>query len=161
MEFEYHTPPHAQIPSTRFKRIVYTNNNLITIDFWLLTDQQQDQIEANKDKFFGSLLLNTNINSSPEKESMELQENPAYNTGYAVGYFVGKFIFAIVLIGLAIVLFLLVRYLIRRSKNKKSNAIKSKETFKTEDKIICTKCEGENKSDVKYCSHCGYELHKG
>ncbi len=40
LELEYNVKSNSNLPTQRFKRILYINQNIITIDFWPLTDQE-------------------------------------------------------------------------------------------------------------------------
>lgn len=157
IEIEYRTPPHAQIPSQRFKRLVYLNKHLVIIDFWPLASQQ-DLLNDKMNKFFGSLSVSLDINLENEIEDASNTDDSAYSKGYSIGYFIGQIVGVLFFIGILIGIILLIRYFIRRKKKKNSNNNKSIETLITDTKIICSKCEAENKSSSKYCSHCGYEL---
>ena len=57
LELEYYAPDNPQLPSQRFKRLIYVNQNIISIDFWPLT-KEKDVANEKKSKFFNSFLIN-------------------------------------------------------------------------------------------------------
>ena len=155
LELEYNAIANPELPSRRFKRIIYLNQNIVIIDFWPLTNQK-DVTNENKIKYFNSFLINS---IEIEKNSTLVnQESDNYNAGYEIGFIIGQIFFYVILLTFLIGIFLLIRYVIRKKKNL---PIYPKEQPRVEvTKIICQNCNSENKIDTKYCSSCGYELTK-
>ena len=155
VELEYNAQSNPNLPSQRFKRIIYLNQNIISIDFWPLTNQKEI-INEKKAKYFNSFLINSN---EIDKNSADLnQDFDKSNTSYETGFVVGQVIFYIILTAFLIGIILLIRYLIK--KKKKTPIHKEEQSSVKVTKIICQNCNSENKSDTKYCSSCGYELKK-
>ena len=157
LELEYRTPSKPELPSQRFKRIIYINQSLISIDFWPLTEQKA-ATDKNKLKFFNSLSIES-------KKAEDVRITTGANDGNTsveseTGYLIGQFLLYIVIIALIIGLFLLMRHLLKSNKGKQpvSNPIESNGSKPTI--IICGKCDTKNKADSKYCQRCGYELPK-
>jgi len=158
LELEYYAPENPQLPSQRFKRIIYVNQNIISIDFWPLT-KEKDVANEKKAKFFNSFKINSakvvnNVQAS--KENNYSKKNIASETGFIVG----QVIFYLILIAFFIGLFLLIRYLIKKNKNKNSTDTNVEKPQAKTMKITCEKCDSENNPNTKYCTRCGFELPK-
>ncbi len=159
VEIEYVAPHHPELPSQRFKRIVYINKHIINIDFWPFA-KQQDLSNAYKGQFFDSFSFRLDQNIENKEEITENIDDSANSSGFKFGYLIGQIFFILLFIGFLIGLILLIRFLLRR---KKKNALindKPKQTIAKIEKIICNECKEENTSESKYCSRCGYELPK-
>lgn len=150
LEAELFTTSNPQLPSQRFSRILYSNQNLITIGYWPISNLDNEQ----KLKFFNSLSI------TPNTIENTLQNNNTDNlsSAYESGYFIGKIISFIIFLGFIIGIVFLIRYFIK--KNKKKKALNKEKPIVRITKIICEKCGNENSSNSKYCMKCGYELPK-
>lgn len=157
VELEYYAQSNPDLPSQRFKRIIYLNKSIISIDFWPLTNQNELTNEK-KEKYFNSFLINSNdVDKTSKLVSQDVDKS---NTDYDSGFVIGQIIFYIILIAFLIGIVLVIRYLLKKNRKKKS-PIKTQEQSRTKvTMIICQNCNFENKSDTKYCSSCGYELTK-
>lgn len=157
LEIEYKTHPDYELPGQRFKRIIYVNQNIISIDFWPLAEDDALMIE-NRAKFFDSFSINLDEIANIEAP-LNSQETVA-STAYKIGYVVGLIMSFLLFVGLLVGLFFLIRYLIRRStKNPTISKPVEQPKIKPE-KITCDRCDTENNYDAKYCKGCGYELPK-
>ena len=157
LELEYSTTANPNLPSQRFKRIIYSNQSLITMDFWPLTNQKNVS-DKKKSKYFNSFLINSiEVSKNPMIIS---QESDKSSRGYESGLFIGQIIFYVILIAFLIGIFLLIRYLIKKKSIKNAPVLPVKQTNAKTLEIICQNCNSENKSNSKYCSKCGYELTK-
>lgn len=158
LELEYYAPENPQLPSQRFKRIIYVNQNIISIDFWPLTNEK-DVVNTKKAQFFNSFKINSTKVENNEQVSSESNSSKT-NIASETGFIVGQVIFYLILIAFFIGLFLLIRYLIKKNKNKNSTD-KNLEQPQAETKnIACKKCDSENNPNTKYCTRCGFELPK-
>lgn len=155
VELEYNAESNPALPIQRFKRIIYLNQNIISIDFWPLTNQENISNEK-KAKYFNSFLINSN--EVAKTSTLENQNNGIDNKVYETSFLIGQIVFDITLIAFLIGIVLLIRYLIKKNKKKKSPIHTEKPSISKINKIICQNCNSENKSDTKYCSTCGYEL---
>nr|WP_321235313.1 hypothetical protein [uncultured Psychroserpens sp.] len=154
LELEYNAPNNSGLPIQRFKRIIYTNQNIISVDFWPLSSEK-DITNKKKAAFFNSLLIN-----STEVENNITVTDDTSKTSIAseTGFLVGKVIFYLILIAFLIGIFLLIIYVIKKNKNRKPiNYSANQPKIKTE-KMACKNCDFENSSSTKYCTRCGYEL---
>ena len=157
VELEYKAQTHSELPSQRFKRIIYLNQNIISIDFWPLTDQAEI-INERKAKYFNSFIINTNeVAQTPTTEN---QNSAVYNASYQTGLIVGQIVFFVILISFIVGFVFLIRYLIKRNKKKKVITHFEEPARATVTKIVCQNCHTENRADTKYCSSCGFELKK-
>jgi len=157
VELEYNAQSNPDLPIQRFKRIIYLNQNIISIDFWPLTNQN-DITNEKKAKYFNSFLINsTDIDETSKILSQDIDKS---NTDYDTGFLIGQIIFYIILIAFLIGIVLLIRYLLKKNRKKKSPIHTVEQSRTKVTKIICQNCNFENKSDTKYCSSCGYELTK-
>lgn len=157
LEMEYYAPANPELPSQRFKRIIYVNQNIISIDFWPLT-KENDIVNEKKAKFFNSFIIN-----STEVENIvnvTNDNNSKTNIASETGLFVGQVIFYFTLIAFLIGLFLLIRYLIKKNKNKNSKSHSVEQPDSQFTKITCKKCDSENNQNSKYCTRCGFALPK-
>lgn len=157
LELEYNAPANPELPSQRFKRIIYLNQSIVTLDFWPLTNQK-DVVNEKKAKYFNSFLINS---VETEKTSIiSIQKNDKSNSGFETGFFIGQIIFFVILLAFLIGIIFLIRYLIKKNRKKKSPIQKDEQLRSRITKINCKNCNSENKNDNKYCSKCGYELPK-
>ncbi len=157
LELEYQTDANHELPGQRFKRIIYVNRNIISIDFWPLAEQSDLLIE-NKTKFFNSVSINADETESIG-ESINA-DNTETSTAYETGFLLGQILFYVLLIAVLLGLFLLVRYLIKKNDKKYTLDASVEQPKVTSIKISCGRCDTENNSDSKYCKGCGYELPK-
>lgn len=154
---EYNAQSNPELPSKRFKRIIYIDQHIISIDFWPLANQT-DITNEKKAKYFNSFLINSSEN---EKTSTAInEESDIYKKGYNIGLVIGQVFSYIVLIAFLIGIIFLIRYLIKKNRKKKLQIHNEEKSGTKVTKIICQNCSSENKSDTKYCSSCGYELAK-
>lgn len=157
VELEYNAQSNPELPSQRFKRVIYLKQNIISIDFWPLTNQN-DITNEKKAKYFNSFLINSNgVDNTSPIINQDIDES---NTGYETGFVIGQIVFYIILIAFLIGIILLIRYLIKKNGKKKSPIHTEEKSRANVTKIICQNCNSENKSGTKYCSNCGYELTK-
>lgn len=163
LELEY-VASNSDLPGHRFKRILYTNQTMISIEFWPLIEQEPI-LNEKKTEYFNSLTLNANKIDKTSAENNNLtdagKENDiVYKSGYAIGYFIGVVISISVIIAVIVGLILIIKHILKKKK-KKENINKS-ETNKMPKRltIICGKCDTENNYESKYCNQCGYELKK-
>jgi hypothetical protein len=158
LELEYYAPANPQLPSQRFKRVIYINQMMISIDFWPLTNEVQI-INEKKARFFNSFLI-----QSSEVENTVIASNDTNysetDRAFEVGFFVGQLVIYLMLIAFLIGVFLLVRYLIKRNRKKRPMTHSVDKSPAKPSKIICAKCDSENSSNTKYCNRCGFELPK-
>ena len=154
LEIEYTTPYNEKLPSLRFKRLIYTNPDLILIDYWPTIDDR-NQIVLEKLKFFNSLELDETRAAAIQEQLQN--EDPAKSIAYLIGKIEGILIFFGLLIGLVV----LIVWLIVRKKPKKI-PVKQPESTRPARPVVssitCKNCGAENKSNFKYCVKCGYEL---
>jgi len=157
IELEYNAQFNPDLPSQRFKRIIYLNQTIISIDFWPLTNQN-DITNEKKAKYFNSFLINSN---DVDKTSKIISQNiDKSNTDFETGFVIGQIIFYIILIAFLIGIVLLIRYLLKKNRKKKS-PVHTKGQYRAKvEKIKCQNCNFENESDTKYCSSCGFKLAK-
>lgn len=154
LELEYFASSNSDLPSQRFKRILYIDKHIISFDFWPIANLK-DIANQKKSKFFNSFLIHSDL----IKEHSKTFDNNDANTQSNTGFFVGKIVFFLFLIALIIGSIFLIKYLLK--KNKKNNTVHSLEKKELDImKIICKKCESENTSNSKYCNRCGFELPK-
>jgi len=163
LELVYNVEATSDLPSKRFKRIIYFNQNIISIDYWPKTNQNNISIEKKK-TFFNSFTLNSsNIKKTSIGINAHTQNNDdrdANNTADETGFFVGKIFFYFLLFAVLFGIILLIWLLGKKNKNKQvTNTSKTHNTAKPST-IICGKCETENYYDSKYCKKCGYQLAK-
>jgi ribosomal protein L40E len=157
VELEYNAQSNPELPTQRFKRIIYLNQYIISIGFWPLTNQT-NIINEKKAKYFNSFSINSNEvaqTSTPVNQNSDI-----YNTSYKTGLLVGQITFFVILIAFLIGIVLLIRYLIKKNRKKKLPNHTEEQSRAKVTKVICKNCNAENKSDIKYCSTCGYELSK-
>ncbi len=160
VELEYEAISSNNLPNKRFKRIIYYNQTIFSIDFWPLTGQK-DIIDKNKSKFFESFSVNLNKIENTLKNNIssndQADDNNA-NLAYKTGFIVGQIIFYILLIGIFVGIIFFIKKLVKRSGINK-NVLKSEIQNDIESStIICRNCETENTNNSKYCKRCGYEL---
>ena len=152
LDLEYYTSANPNLPSKRFKRIIYINKTIISIDAWVLTDQKKI-FQEKKSQFFNSFSITQNKIESDVITSDNKEVKPS--TAYQTGFLLGKLIFYLIL---AIGLFFIVRKIFFKKKKTK---LKFTETpLKEIRNVTCTKCDTENSSNTKYCKRCGYSLNQ-
>lgn len=155
LEIEYETPFNQNLPSRRFKRILYVKKHLFIIDFWPFSEQETISGEY-KSHYFNSFSID--LNETIENESdTTVSNNPTSTFGYQMGYVFGVITSLLLLVGILIGAIFLLRYFSKKRKKKKDNAPKPVMTIS---KITCAECEFENSISSKYCMRCGYELPK-
>jgi hypothetical protein len=146
---------NPELPSLLFKRFIYLSPFNISVDF-RPKKTDETQFLGLKDKFFNSLILETNSeDASIAIESIKTEES-AFKKGYAVGYVIGKIAFWVFLVLIAILVFYFIIRLIRPKKKKEPKTVASK--LVTKQKIECANCRKANSTEAKYCSQCGYTL---
>lgn len=159
LDVEFTTPYNEKLPSLRFKRLIYTNPDLILIDYWPTIDDR-NQIVLQKLKFFNSLDLDDTQVAAIQKQlqNEDSIDSAAYKVGGIVGIIIGVLIFVGLLIGIVI----LIVWLLVRKKKKKVPVTKEPEKTRplrpVMNTITCKNCGAENKSNFKYCVKCGYQL---
>jgi len=160
VEIEYSAPPHPELPSQRFKRIVYINQHIFSIDFWPFA-AQQELSNAYKTQFFESFSFRLDQNIKNEVETTEKIDDSANSSAEDFGYLIGQILFFLVFLGLLIGIILLIRFFIRKNKNiSQGDDIKQEQIVNKIEKIECSECKAENNADSKYCTRCGFELPK-
>ena len=157
VEVEYNAQSNPALPSQRFKRVIYLNQNIISIDFWPLTNQENITNEK-KAKYFNSFVINSN--EIAKNSSIENQNNAFANKVSETSFLLGQIFFDITLIAFLIGIVLLIRYLIKKNRKKKAPIHTEEHAPAKDTKIICQNCNAENKSSTKYCANCGFELPK-
>jgi hypothetical protein len=111
---ECQSPPHSRIPGQKFKRIIYIEPYLITLDFWPTIDQDPLSNELRL-KFFNSFEPNMDQfaqESESENSSLNLSE---HDTSYKIGYLLGQAFAYLLLFGVPLGIY----FLIQRRKNKR------------------------------------------
>ena len=111
IEINYVSNSNPQLPSARFKQIIFVNEYLISCDFWAF-DEQKEQTKETKEKFFNSLSII--IDNETEKEISN--QKGSYDKEYNIGYQIGKIIGLLVFLGVAIGIIFLIRFLIKKNK---------------------------------------------
>ena len=163
LELEYEVSANDNLPNKRFKRIIYSNQNLISIDFWPLKNQK-NIIAENKTRFFDSFILKLNgIQNTSKDNTTELNDKTQDNYGnsaYETGFVLGKIIFYLLLITILIGIVILIRLLVKRNRKNKNTGNTETQNETKPLTIICGNCETENNSNSKYCKRCGYQLKK-
>ncbi len=157
VELEYNAHSNPALPIQRFKRVIYLNQSIISIDFWPLTNQENITDEK-KATYFNSFLIHSN--EVAKSSTSENQNNGIDNKVYETSFLIGQIVFYIFLIGFLIGIVFLIRYLIKKNKKKKSPIHTEEQAHAKVTKIICQNCKAVNNTDTKYCSNCGYELPK-
>lgn len=155
IEFEYELESNNNLLNKRFKRIIYVKQNIISISFWPLNNQDEN-IEENKSKFFKSLILNLEKIGKASNKAIISEEN-IKNSEYENGFIIGKIVFYLFLFAIIIGVVFFIR------KNRKRKTDRSESLVSKENKpltIICQNCEEINNSNSKYCKSCGYEIKK-
>lgn len=155
VEVEYNAQSNPELPTQRFKRIIYLNQYIINIDFWPLTNQT-NIINEKKAQYFNSFSINSK--EVAQTSTTVNQNSDIYNTGYKTGFLVGQIVFYVILIAFLIGIVLLTRYLIKKNRKKKLPSHTEEQSLTKDTKVLCQNCNTENKSDTKYCSSCGYEV---
>ncbi len=157
VELESHAQSNPGLPNQRFKRVIYLNQNIISIDFWPLTNQTviSDEMKA---KFFNSFSIKPNEVS--QTSTIENQNSIIYDTGYNTGLLIGQIVFYVILIALLLGIIFLIRFLVKKNRKKKSPIPAKEPSSGKVTNVICQNCNAENKGDIKYCSICGFELKK-
>lgn len=157
VELEYHAESNQELPSQRFKRIIYLNQYIISIDFWPLTNQTviSDEMKA---KYFNSFSIKPNEFS--ETSPIENQNNIIYDTGYNTGLLIGQIVFYVIMIALLLGIVFLILFLVKKNRKKKSLTPTKEPSSNKVTNVICQNCNAENRDDIKYCSICGFELKK-
>ena len=155
LELEYIADSNPNLPSKRFKRIIYINQSLISIDFWLI--KTEDKIaDERKAKFFNSIeFTSSNLGNSLESKN-ESNKNET-DSLVKTSFFIGQIIFFLFLVGIIIGIVFLIIYL---AKRKKRNSFKKQNIIETPSGVVCKNCETETNYTSKYCRRCGYELEK-
>lgn len=161
LELEYTVQNNLDLPTQRFKRIIYVNQHIISIDFWPLTNQK-DVMHEIKTKFFGSFSFQSKDVDNTSKDTTGLNEvgndDHAYKMGHQLGYIIGIITFLLLLLAVGVGLFFLIRYLVKKKKKKKHINQPVTHQAPKPSVIICDKCDAENNFDAKYCKRCGFEL---
>jgi len=157
LEIELLAPEQPKLPSRRFKRIVYINQSIISIEFWPFNSEKEGTIES-KMKFFNSFLIDTkkveNISSNNSNTGL------INSAAYKIGFIIGQVLFYIFLIAVIVGVILLIRYLIKKNKTKEPKfSGRMETTFKVENRS-CENCNTEYSGNLKYCLKCGYQLNK-
>lgn len=116
LELEYNASANPNIPSHRYKRIIYINKNIINIDFWPLTNEK-NIISEKKTKYFNSFLINLNKNEVSKTPIIKNDNTDKSNSGFEIGVLIGQIAYYIALIVFLIGIFLLIRYLLKKLKN--------------------------------------------
>ncbi len=83
-EMVYESNSNPQLPNLRHKRLLITNNTLISYEFWTYKENEKLTLD-NKTKFFNSIVL-TNKEITNIKKT---EESSAYKIGHAVGEVIG------------------------------------------------------------------------
>lgn len=157
VELEYNAQSNPDLPSQRFKRIIYLDQNIISIDFWPLTNQK-DITNEKKAKYFNSFLINSNdVDKTSATVNQDIDKS---NSDFETGFIIGQIIFYVILISFLIGIVFLIRYLIKKNRKKKTPFHNEEQSRAKVTKIICQNCNFENKIETKFCSSCGYELTK-
>lgn len=116
LEMEYNVPANNNLPTHRFKRILYIKGSIINIDFWPLTDQL-NVITEKKDIYFNSITLN-NIESNEDQISLnESEEDNEATTSTKSGSLLGKVNFMLLLIAAIISVILLIKRITSKKKS--------------------------------------------
>ncbi len=157
LELEYYAPTNPDLPNQRFKRILYVNQHVISIDFWPLTSLN-DISNKNKTKFFNSFLLHSGLIKNSSEVTSDIKSKAT--TKFETGFFIGKIVFYLFLIALIIGVIFLIRNVLKKNKNKKHKNHPLEKTPVKTIIITCKKCDSENNSNSKYCNRCGFELPK-
>lgn len=156
LEIEFTATSNLALPSQRFKRIIYLNQTIVTMDFWPLV-KENDLVREKKLKYFDSFTIDSieasGVTTIPNNQNNN--SNSGYETGYETGFIVGQIVFYVILFALLLGIIL---YLLRKNKKNKIKVDNKVEPRIQITKTICQNCNSENKSDTKYCSSCGYEL---
>ncbi|MGV6830523.1 MAG: hypothetical protein ACWA5P_03045 [bacterium] len=162
LEVAYEVPPNNNLPTQRFKRILYANQTIINIDFWPLKSLNPT-INKKKARFFKSFKLSaTNSTYIAEETNPVFDEDQeeSLRKSYNIGYRVGQIIFYLVLVLVIIGIILLIRRLVKGSSKKQTKNNTTTVQNKKPLTISCKNCETENNYSSKYCKRCGYELIK-
>uniref|UniRef100_UPI00404AE1C9 zinc ribbon domain-containing protein n=2 Tax=Gelidibacter sp. TaxID=2018083 RepID=UPI00404AE1C9 len=159
IEIEYLVPSNPNLPSQRFKRIIYVNQHLINIDYWPITEHL-DISKANKKQFFDSFTVSSNSNIENNPKSDVDVNDYEQSSASKLGFFVGQIVFVLFAIGFIVGVIFLILFLLRKKKKKDSTNQKPEKTTIKIEKITCKECGTENNSNSKYCSNCGYSLPK-
>lgn len=150
VEIEYNT---ELLAGKVFKRIIYLEPYILLQEFRPI--QKTLELKDNRIRFFNSLKINSSL------KPQETNDANVSNSSYTIGYFVGISLGILLILGFFVGLILLIKYMIKR-KNRNQNIplkkVSLKETFKSKEKMLCKKCQGENDAIQKYCSSCGFEL---
>ncbi len=163
LELEYTVISDSNLPAHRFKRILYTNQTMISIEFWPLTEQERI-LNEKKTEYFNSFTLNANkIDRTSAKNDIlkdaGKENDIVYKSGYAIGYFIGIIISISIIIAVIVGLILFIKHVLKKKKKENISNTEAKIMTKTLT-IICDKCNTENNYESKYCNRCGYELKK-
>ncbi|MDN3723805.1 hypothetical protein QRD02_05385 [Aequorivita sp. SDUM287046] len=157
VELEYLAQSSPELPSQRFKRVIYLNQNIINIDFWPLTDATTLSNER-KATFFNSFTITSN--QIAQTSTNENHNSAIYDAGYKTGLLLGQIVFYAILLGFILGIVLLIRYLARKNRKKKTPPQAEQPPQGKMSNAICKNCCAENGGSTKYCSSCGYELTK-
>ncbi len=155
LELEMDATANSNLPSKRFKQILFVEQTIIILDFWPLTSNKALTLK-NKERFFSSFILNlddSEQNSSSSSIANE-SENPVYETSFQTG----KIIFYIFLFAILFGIVFLIRFLVNRKTKNKLPSNQNQTKVDVLQPVICKHCGAENKIGTKYCSKCGYEL---
>ena len=159
LDVEFTTPYNEKLPSLRFKRLIYTNPDLILIDYWPTIDDR-NQIVLQKLKFFNSLDIDETRATEIQEQLRE--EDSEESISYTMGYFEGIVLGVLIFFGVPIGIVVLIVWLIVRRRPKKEVSVKQPEVRRPDRPVIssiaCKNCGADNKSNFKYCVKCGYQL---
>lgn len=101
LDVEY-SASNPDLPNLRFKRILFINNIIFSLDFWVSSENEVKSREA-KDRFFNSLVITA--------DKANLKQNTDIDTVTAVeaGYVAGQIIFYISLFAIIAIIVVLIR----------------------------------------------------
>lgn len=98
-----YTSTNPNLPDLRFKRLIYLNLRVLSIDFWIKSENEQ-QTKVERDRFFNSFVITADqVNTL--QETLPTSNDQAFNVGYVIGV---VSVLAIV-IGLIVVIVLFVK----------------------------------------------------
>lgn len=113
LDIAYKSSSNPLLPDLRFKRILFLNGVMLSIDFWTLSANEL-KTKPERDKFFNSMTIIAD--KANLQQGISSTESAAYHIGYVIGSIAGW----LVIPGLVLVIILVIR---RRRKKKSMTVI--------------------------------------
>lgn len=113
LDIVYKSSSNPLLPDLRFKRILFLNGIMLSIDFWTLSENEL-KTKPERDKFFNSITI------IADKASLQQGTSGVESAAYDIGFVIGSVAAWLVIPGIVLIIILMVR---RKRKKKRMTAI--------------------------------------